>query len=443
MISGVLRNEAESVDSQHAAPNAEAVFSRRNVIVSVCLGLTALAVMLLFEMRLKIDPFSTSPVPHYILQAQAWLDGHWYVDVSHKQLWDSLSLHGRTYIIYPPFPALLLLPFVAIFGASTSDVLFTTVISALNLPIMYLLFEQARASGLTRRTWLEHIIVSVLLFYGSINLWLSLGGRVWFTAQIICLSCTLLSLLLALRRQFVWSALLLGCAFFTRGTLALGFPLLFYLAWQNGGGEQVLERFAASLWARRPDWSAVPWRRLLPPLGVAVVMVALFLTRDYVIFGSPLETGYGITLKQNYPDVTHGVYSLAYLRANLLANFFDFPHVTFASFADLHPHVDMLSGGNGISVFLTTPLFLLLFWRNSRFSLLRVALWATLVLFVVEVLLFSGTGFYQFGARYLFDAYPYAFLLLVLTEARVDARFAFLGLIAIFINFYGALQFWH
>lgn len=443
MSSGTVRETMPLVPAAPVAQaEAAAVFGRRNLGVSAALGATALVVLGLFEIVFRRNPIGVSAAPHYLLQAQALLQGHWYLDIAHQQLWDTISLHGKTYIIYPPFPALLLLPFVAIFGAKTSDVLFTTVLSALNLPIMYLLFEQARASGLTRRHWLEHICISVLLFYGSINLWLSLGGRVWFTAQIICLQFTMLSLLVALRRRFIASALLLGCAFFTRGTIALGFPLLLFLAWQNGGSEHLIERFAASLWARRPDWSAVPWRRLAGVVAVCIALVLLFMARNLAIFGSPLETGYGITQQQNYPGIVAGVYSGQYLGANFLANFFDFPHIIFTSPTDIHPTIDMLSGGYGTSVFLTTPLFFLLFWRNSRFSLLRAALWATIGIFVVEVLLFNATGYLQFGARYLFDAYPYAFLLLVLTEARVDWRFALLGLVAIPINALGAHQFW-
>ena len=40
-----------------------------------------------------------------------------------------------------------MLPLVAIFGAHASDIFITVCISALNLPLMYLLFEQARSKG--------------------------------------------------------------------------------------------------------------------------------------------------------------------------------------------------------------------------------------------------------------------------------------------------------
>jgi hypothetical protein len=90
----------------------------------------------------------------------------------------------------------------------------------------------------------------------------------------------------------------------------------------------------------------------------------------------------------------------------------------------------------------TTPLFLLLFWRNRTFSAMRVALWTVIGLVVIAVLLFHAAGWYQFGARYLYDAYPFAFLLLALNDEHIDWRFVALGLLGVAINLLGAHQWW-
>ena len=73
---------------------------------------------------------------------------------------------------------------------------------------------------------------------------------------------------------------------------------------------------------------------------------------------------------------------------------------------------------------------------------MRAALWATLLLVVLAVLLFHAAGFYQFGARYLFDGYPFAFLLLAMDEMAIDWRFIALGILGIGVNVLGARQFW-
>jgi hypothetical protein len=430
-----------------AEPNASAeglavpALGRRNLVIAGSLWLVALAELLMVESRFGIPLTGVSNAPHYIYQAEAFLQGHWNIALS-PHATDVILLRGQSYIVYPPFPALVMLPFVRFFGLSTSDILITTVISTVNLPLLFLLFEQLRANGLTQRRWLEHVILSVLLFFGSINFYLGLGGRMWFTAHIISLTCTLLSLLLAFRRHYAWSTVLLGCAFFSRSTAILGLPVLAFLAWQDARSSGQLELFLTTLKSRAADWSSVPWRRLAAVGGVGAVIVLLFMVRNAIVFGSPLDAGYQALINQHYPTVKTGPFSLTYVPANIIANFFTFPLVTFTGPFDRHPAVDWLNHGIAVSVFVTTPLFLLLFVRNRRFDPLRAALWVTIGLMVVFVLIFHASGWFQFGARYLFEAYPYAFLLLALSNVRTDWRLVALGLLGIAINTAGAHAFW-
>ena len=421
------------------------------VRIAVALFLGAFAMWLVLGRFVGIGPFDVSNAPHFLYQAESLLHGRLDLDLP-VTVTDIVTVHGKHYIVYPPLPAILMMPGVALFGVHFSDVFFTRVFSALNLPLLFLLFEQARANGLTRRGTNENVYLALLLYFGSITVWLSLGGRMWYTAHIICLTFTLGGLLLALRRHFTWAAVLLACAFFARATALLGFPLLLYLAWQDGGAGTELQRFIASVRARAPVWAAVPWRRMAPILGIAAVMLALFMVRNALIFGSPLESGYAVLIHQRYPVVKDGPFSLSYVPANIVANFFATPTITFKGPFDRHPGLDMVSNGAGISVFITTPLFLLLFWRNRTFSALRAALWATIGLVVAAVLLFHAAGWYQFGARYLFDGYPFVYLLFILNETRVvvggrrpnavDWRITALGLLGIAINLLGAFEFW-
>jgi len=421
---------------------ATSVFSGRNLRFAAVLFCAAIVTLLSLQSLFGISPFGVSPAPHYVYQAESILQGRW--DLTQPgPIHDTIHLHGKTYMVYPPFPALLMLPFVALFGAHTSDIFITTCISALNLPLMYLLFEQARFNNLTTRSPRDNLILSLFLYFGSINLYLSLGGEVWFTAQIVCLTGGLASLLLALRRQFAWSAFALSCAFLTRATFALGFPLVLYLAWQDmGSADGALERFVRSLLRRKPDWQAIPWRRLISPASVILLAVAMYLLRNALVFGSPLESGFGIQARQDYPQITQGIFNIAYLPRNFIVNFLEVPQISFADAFALTPQLNLIGDGMGISVFVTTPLFLYLIFRNARLSKLQIALYVTTALIVLETLLFAGTGWYQFGARYLFDAYPFTFLLLVLSERRIDWRFIALGIFGLLINPMGARQFW-
>jgi len=254
------------------------------------------------------------------------------------------------------------------------------------------------------------------------------------------------SLLLAFRRHYVWSAVALGCAFFSRPTLILGFALLLYLAWQDGGENhpvQLVAPFARSLWAHRPDWSAVPWRRVSGVLIVFAACLVLYLLRNWVVFGHPLESGYDLQLAQNHPHVVPlGVNSPYYIASNLINDFFNFPHIHYQIVYSNSPAIDLANGKTGISAFLTTPLFLMLFARGTRHSWLRVALWTTILLLMAFVLTFYTAGYPQFGTRYLFDVYPYAWVVLAIMRIRTDWRVVALGIFAIMLNILGSVQFW-
>jgi hypothetical protein len=268
---------------------------------------------------------------------------------------------------------------------------------------------------------------------------------VWFSGHIVACSCLLVSLLLAFRRHYTWSAVALGCAFFSRPTLLLGFPLLVYLAWQDGGEAHpvaLVAPFARSVWARRPEWSTVPWRRLGGVVAVVGVCLTLYLLRNAAMFGNPLENGYTLQLNQHYPFVTHGVNSLSYISSNIVNDFFNFPHIYYQISYTNSPAIDMVNGKTGISVFLTTPLFLLLFMHNKRRSWLRIAFFAAILLLLAFVLTFYTAGYPQFGTRYLFDIYPYAWVVLALSDARTTWRFVVVGIFGLIINLLGSFQFW-
>lgn len=437
---GITANgQVERAEAVVAAP-----LGRRNLAIAAGLAVFAFVCLVCLDTFVfHVRWYAQSGEPQMIYQADAFLHGRWDLHMDPKVTDIITAVDGKRYIVYPPMPAIVMMPFVAIWGLHFRDVLFTIVASALNLGILYLLLEQVRASGFTKRSTRDNIVLALLFYFGSINVWLSVNGDMWFTAQILCFSFTLLALLVGFRRHFALASVFVGCAFFCRATAIFGFVFLLCLAWQNVGQEHLLERFAKSVWARRPDWTAVPWRRLAEVVIVGTLTLMLFMLRNQLIFGNPLETGYDILIRQRYPQVTTGAFNISYIPANIVANFFTFPRVSFTGPYDRHPLIDMLNGnGVAVSVFVTTPLFLLLFWRNRAFSMMRAALWVTVGLVVLAVLLFHAAGYYQFGARYLFDGYPFAFLLLAMDEMAIDWRFIALGILGVGVNMMGARQFW-
>src|SRR5260221_7440919 len=208
-----LKMLAEPIPAAMAAP----ALGKRNLRIALALfGLTLLT-LLGFQSRFQIDSFGVSNAPHFLYQAESLLHGHLDLPLP-PRMTDIVVVNGKSYIVYPPFPAVLLMPFVAIFGLSTSDVFFTTVIAALNMPLIFLLLEQVRENGLTRRVWLENLCITLLLYYGSNKLWLSLRGRKWVTAQVLCLDCVMLFLVPHLLRPHTLRTGLLARPLLSRAT---------------------------------------------------------------------------------------------------------------------------------------------------------------------------------------------------------------------------------
>ncbi len=248
---------------QQAAVQAECVLTLRNLAASAALfALFALALFAIagFDYHYHISLLHPSHSPRFIYQAQALLQRHWNIALPLSAT-DVILLHGQHYIISPPFPAIA---------------------AALGVSFLYLMFEQARANGLTARHWLIHALMTLLLFFGSIYWWLSPGGSVWFSAQILCVVSTLIGLFLGLRRKYFAASLLLMCAFFSRPTAIFGFVFLLALAWDAAGHDPRLARFltapmraAHERSLRAIELSEIPWRRLAPVLATIALLFVL------------------------------------------------------------------------------------------------------------------------------------------------------------------------
>lgn len=445
---------SSSTQTAEAASAAAPEGRRRTGVFSVLLFCLALFILLLTSVKLHINPFVPSDSNHFVYQAQSLLQGRLDIpaSVGSGNTTDIILVNGRYYIVYPPFPAILMLPFVAIFGLGFSDIFFTQVFSALNIVLLFWLLELLRTSGRSARTFQQNFALCLFFFIGTINFFLSLGGTMWFTAHIVATTCTLSFLLFAFKRRYVLSSICLGCAFLTRAPAIVGLPMLLYLFMEQETGAARLGATrlgAMRLGATRlKEWvntlrARLPWRKLVLVLVPLAVTLLLFLARNALAFGSPLESGYTFLVQQKYTEVQYGVVGLHYVWPDFVANFLSFPAFTFRDAFDISPQLDLLRGAIGVSVFATTPLFLYLFFtRNRTPSPLRKALWLSVWLVVAATLLYHAAGYAQFGARYLFEGYVYAFLLLALSEIEMGWRFYVLGMFGVIINLLGAQAFW-
>jgi hypothetical protein len=398
------------------------------VFIISLLGICGLAVLF----RQQTDHLSFAP--HFVIQARQYLHGHF--DITSEIEHDFIIIGNSRYIVYPPGPALLMVPFVALFGSSFNDIAFTWICGAINITLLFYILEVMRQYGWTYRTQRENIIIALAFGFGSIALWLTLGGGVWFTAQTLAVTFLLILIFGSLSGRWWLASIGLAGTLLTRSPDVLA-GIFILLAIQQK--YSVIQRVGKG-WRLKK----IPLQTLVGLAIPCLIAIIIWGVRNTFTFGSFFNSGYGLQVQQNYPEIKYGLLSWHYIWPNLVANFLNLPNFIFATPFDTFPRINLLQGGNGISIFFTTPLMLLVLFRQGDTSQqwLRTACWITVALLIGFSLLWNGTGWYQVGSRYLFDAYPFLFLLLALRQERITAYWLALAAFGIGMNIMLAHEFW-
>ena len=367
-----------------------------------------------------------SLAPHFVYQADAFLHGQLYLTVAQPpNLNDWVLQGGRWYVSFPPFPAVLMMPFVASWGLSFNDVAFTLFFAAANVPLLYRLLRRLQPS---RPEW-EHVAFALIFGFGTLAWSCGIRGEVWFTAETIGVTLTLLYLHAALgARHPVLAGLAIACAAITRTPLAFSAVFFVFEALASDGPLD---------WRKLRD--PARWRAALPrlvPYTLAIAAVAIPMAyMNYVRFGSFGEFGHShLYANRVNPQIQRfGLFHYAFLERNLHDAFTRLPEIQF------HP-LRIGFNGEGMSLFVTTPLFLYLLWPKEKPRLHR-ALWLTVALVAVPGFFYQNSGYYQFGFRFSLDYTPYLILLLALGGRRFTGLFWLAALAGVAVNAWGAAVF--
>ena len=336
--------------------------------------------------------------------ADAFLHGRTWLDVR-LGYQDVIDLNGHIYVPFAPFPAIALMPIVAIFGPQIADQWQTGINAALAASTVALAWWFAGRAGV--RSLMDRFWLVLLLGFSTQIWWVTTRGGVWHTGQLIATILTLLCLIELWGARRAWLiGLLAGFAFLTRAPLAFAIP--FY----------ALLIAADRIWEPR-HW---PWRDWIW-LAIGVLpSLAFFFWYNAVRFGDPLESGYGLAILPPWlePIRAQGLFSTSHFGMNIDYLFLKVPKLV-PTFPYFQPD------GLGMSIFITSPGLLYASqapWRTSRVWWLGGA--ALLVL--IPTLLYYGGGWLQYGYRYALDSIPFVWAMGVLAAARAEERRASVGL---------------
>lgn len=356
----------------------------------------------------------------YALLADAFLHGR--LDVT--QCFDSDCAHfnDKVYVIFPPVPAIVAMPFVAFFGVGFSG--FSTlgfIAYAASLFVWRGIFQRLGTDAQTIVWLLLALAFATPLYYVSIR-----ADHVWFFAQNINFLLVTLAINEVVRGgKLILAGALLGAAFLCRQMSILLLPFLLVLALKP---EERLISFSADHIKR-----AV---KLCLPVAAAV---GVYMIYNEVRFGTPTETGY-VYIKVANPDqwglINHrlnniGLFSKDYVLFNAFYLFIQGFHLDWGGPDMLTPlRLDPM----GTSLLAASPFVLLTVFAPLRRTVVIGGLCAGAVLGVT--LFYHGNGFSQYNTqRFVLDWMPVLFYALALTvSAQLRPAFAVLTTYALGLN---------
>lgn len=408
--------------------------------------------LIVFALALIVYGFSAqvwahpiSLAPHYVYLAQSLLHGHIDLIQLPPVTYDLLQFNGQWYVAGSPMPSILMLPFVAVFGVNFSDVLFSVVLGAINVSLVYsILTDLTQTWKLSRGSikWL-----TLLFAVGTPHGYLASLGTYWFTAHIAAVFFSLLAVREALTKQrWFLCGLWLACAGFARPTalfLAPFFVIMIYYAVRTRSAEYESHTTHYVL------------LKLLP-FGLAIALgISAHAIYNYARFKSFSDFGYAyVAGAENITSVyaRYGGFNARFLPCNLAVSLFGPPEVNGIVPDFITRSCDyLLEGVNlsdtsalitpnplGMSIFITTPALLLIFAARKRDPII-IAAWIGLLSTLIPLWMYHNTGSMQFGYRYLFDAAPMWIILLAAGMQKVTPLKQGLILFSVTINLWGLL----
>jgi hypothetical protein len=394
---------------------------KRRVLLAV--GVYALCTAAFFACAPREHITEHTQYNHYALLADSWLHGR--LDLGHQppaytQNNDFAQYQGRWYVTFPPFPAVLLLPWAKMAGVPENlrDGQVWLWFAGIGPSLLFLAFEKLRRMGEHRHAEKTSLALAGLFAFGTVYFFSAVQGTVWFAAHVVTVALAALYLLVALEAAHpVTAGVAVGLVLLTRPPMLL-----------------IGVFFALECWRMHPGrWSTLARKLALFSLPVATLGAA-YLLYNRARFGNPFAFGHELLAVNWHGRIQKwGLFSYHYLARNLGIVLTSLPYVNKTA-----PHVQINT--HGLALWLTTPVYLWLLWPK-RTGWIFWSLLATAAPIMLADLLYQNSGWLQFGYRFSNDFAVFLFAMLAVGGFRLGRRFWAAGLIGVAVNTFGALTF--
>ncbi|MGE5533763.1 MAG: hypothetical protein ACM3UN_05385, partial [Bacillota bacterium] len=317
---------------------------------------------------------------HFVYLAEAFLHGRLGVTGGGSVLAEIVPYNGSFYVVYPPMPAIFLLPLVAVFGTTVDQGLVSIFFACICVAATWFMLKKTGING-NKAGWL-----TALFGVGTCFWFIASVGSSWYIEHVVAALFLTLAIIFAFsKKNSFLVGLFLGFAFLSRLPVLLSFPFFLILIYEQN-----------SDWKSRLKQSSY----FLVGLGILVGLYELYNFGRWGVFS---DLGYTLIPGiQQDPYFTSGIFSLSYIPRHVYAILFQGP-ILLNSFPYFEPN------WMGLGLFFTTPAFIYIFkgpWnRLSKYAALAVVC-------VLPILITHGTvGFTQFGYRFSLDFTPFLMLL--------------------------------
>ena len=354
---------------------------------------------------------------YYGRLGDAFVNGRWWLLDAPPWLNELVACGtDRWCVVYPPLPAVLTIPFLPL-GTALAQSVVSRIAGGASAGLLYV---GLRGYGAPRWVAIAGAVVSML---GTTLLFTSVDGRSWYAAHAVAMLFASGAFAVAARGGPPWAiGALVGLAALARLPVAAAAPALALLAARRAGTPflPVLARVVAG----------------------GAPFAVLYLAYNVARWGTVFDRGY-LALTEDDVFFSQGLFSPVYIPRHIKAIFFEPPDLVEGTPWFLRPRFI------GMSLFLTTPVFLFLFagLREVRRSAAVAATALAAALPLIPDVTHGTIGFAQFGYRFSIDAQPFLVALAVTGDAvaggvwrrRPSILFIVAAVVAVVINVYAVI----
>lgn len=343
---------------------------------------------------------------YFILLADAFIHGRLYLTDNPAWLNELITFNNKFYVVYPPMPAILLIPFIYVFGTAFPQPVLSIIIGSLNVGLSYLVFWKFFHKQ-NLAIWL-----SLLFGFGTMHWYHTEVGSAWYIAHIIAIFFIWLSLLELLTKQRLWLiGLLIGAAYLSRLPAILA--VVFVVSYLNSSKINVKNLFMLG--------------------GGLLVGLLINWSYNYLRFGTIEDISYRLLPIFNEPWYKNGLFSIYNIPIHLQEIFTALP-----IFSNQPPFI--IPSLNVLALWFVTPALLLIPLANFRSKLTSILL-ITIIVMSLPGLAHGSNGFTQFGFRFALDYTPF---LILLVGSVMNSKYENLGkwliCLSILINLWGVVM---